>query len=76
MYVESYRGSRREPAGLCRLRKQVTEAGEGPLERRREKGKSDAPGGKERGQGRHGCAPARDSRRSDFKNEKPAVTGF
>ena len=30
VYLESHRGRRAEPAGLCRLRKQVTEAKEGP----------------------------------------------
>ena len=34
---------------LRRLRKQGTEAKEGPLEFRREKGEGDAPGGKKRG---------------------------
>ena len=43
VYLESHRDRselwRREPAGLCGLRKQVTEAKEGPLELRREKAK-------------------------------------
>ena len=35
VYLESHRGRKSESAGLCRLRKQVTEAKEGPLELRR-----------------------------------------
>ena len=35
---------RREPAGLCGLRKQVTEAEEGPLELRGKKGRANTPG--------------------------------
>ena len=30
--LEKHRGRRSEPAGMCRLRKQVTDAKEGPLE--------------------------------------------
>lgn len=46
VFWESYRGGRSEPAGLSRLRRQVTEA-EGPLELRREKGKGYTPRGGE-----------------------------
>ena len=45
-YLHGRRGS--EPAGLCGLRKQVTEVEEGPVELRREEGKVCA-GGKEGG---------------------------
>ena len=37
VYLESHRGKSSEPAGLHGLRKQVTEAKEGPLELRRKK---------------------------------------
>ena len=44
VYLESHRGRRREPAGLCGLKKQIIEAKEGPLELRRKKGKENTPG--------------------------------
>ena len=50
-YLESYGGSRSEPAAVCGLRKQVTEAKEGLVEFRREKGRGKAPGRK-RGKGK------------------------
>lgn len=43
---ESYGGSRSEPSGLGRLRKQVTETEEGLLELKRGKGKGDASVGR------------------------------
>ena len=52
VYLESYRGNRIEPAGLCRRRKQVTGAEEGPLEFRREKCKGKVPRGKKKGKGK------------------------
>ena len=44
LQVQSHRGRRSEPAGLHGLRKQVTEAEEGPWELRREQGREKAPG--------------------------------
>lgn len=44
VYLGSHRVGRSEPAGLCGLRKQVTEPKEGLLELRREKGKENVPG--------------------------------
>ena len=45
VYLESPRVRKGEPAGLCGLRKPVTEAKEGPLELRRKKGKGKMPRG-------------------------------
>lgn len=61
--LESYKGCRSERAGLCRLRKQTTEAKEGLLELRRRKGKSSMPGGPgvEKGAGRGVSMPPRGS---------------
>ena len=57
VYLENYRGSRSEPAGLRRLRNQVTEATEGPSELGRETGEGKAPAGKNRGKGKaHTCS--------------------
>ena len=57
VYLENYRGSRSEPAGLRRLRNQVTEAKEGPSELGRETGEGKAPLGKNRGKGKaHTCS--------------------
>ena len=44
------RPGRSEPAGLHRLRKQATEAEEGPLELSIKKGKENAPGGRKEGE--------------------------
>ena len=49
VYLESHRGRRSEPAELCGLRRQVTEAKEGLLELRRKKSKHVQ--GKQRGKG-------------------------
>ena len=54
---ENYRGSRSEPAGLRRLRKQVAEAEGGPLELWREKRPREPAWGKKRGKERCGRIP-------------------
>ena len=46
VYLESHRGRRSEPAELCGLRKQVTEANKGPSEVRKKAGKENAPSGR------------------------------
>lgn len=51
MYLESYKGSRIEPAGLMRLNKQLTKAEQVPLELRR-KIKVSSPRGKKRETGK------------------------
>lgn len=51
---------RKGPWGLGEGKAEVTPLGEG----------------KKRGQERHGRAPEREGQRSDFKNEKPTVTGL
>ena len=45
VYLESRTGRKSEPVG-CRFRKQVTQAEEGPLELRKDKGKANRPGGR------------------------------
>ena len=66
VYLESYKGNISEPAGLRRLRKQVSEAKEGPLDLRSEKGKSNVPAWKKGAQERHRRAPQRESAASVF----------
>ena len=58
-YLQSHRGGRSEPAGLHRLRKQLTEAREGHLEFRSRKAKVRALRGKV--SGKCGCALWRES---------------
>lgn len=59
VYLESYRGSRSEPAGLPELRKHVAEAKEGPLELRRKKGKGNCPVGRGREEKAQACSRRR-----------------
>ena len=46
VHLESHRGRKSEPAGLCGLRKQVPEAKAGPVELRRERKKENPLGGR------------------------------